>query len=364
MRLVKVVLFVLCASMLVGCSTQDLEKLLSSSNLAGNLSASNQKDETGITLRNARICDPSGCYIAWNVVDSDGDGVSDADELMAGTNPFDPKSRPSLVVVAELGGKQQLPSFEAGLGAFTVFPAELMAMIEKTKDDPLGDLPLSAFPLTKERGDALTRLGISSELLTQYNIDAERDGFTVQIGKTTDNGVPERRIGGVEVRLISSDDEHCCYPLLPIEPDAQKMQFGENGTRTVFSDGSFVIDFDDGSGVYIDNKGNKIVSWYVNPDADQVTEVPTPEQEAAFKRLRGAVVRTLENWEAPDSGADPNNPRDLIILVDPEYAFDTAMVYDAPRVTGAQPETRDDLPNPGVAANPDDFKDSCVVGCP
>ena len=37
-------------------------------------------------------------------------------------------------------------------------------------------------------------------------------------------------------------------------------------------------------------------------------------------------------------------------MVDPEYAYETAMVFDVPTVKGAQPEVRDDLPNPGVAA--------------
>lgn len=343
MRLVNVVILAICAILIVGCSTLSPEK--KEGDRSGDILM-----EKEVTLRNARICDTSGCYFAWNVVDSDSDGVSDADELMAGTNPYDPLSRPSLVVVAELGGKQQLPSFEAGLGAFIVFPAELQAMVQESKNDPL-----AAFPLTGEREDTLSRLGISTELLKQHNIDMTRDGFTVgPLSKTTDSGVPERRVGGVELRLISEDkDEHCCYPLLPIEPNAPKTDAGNGGTRTDYSDGSHVVDFPDGSGWYVDKDGEIIVDWYVNPDADPGADAPTPEQEAAFVRLRGATILTLENWSAPAlSGVEPRDPRTTIILVDPEYAYETAIVFDVPTLTDAQPEVRPDLPNPGVPADP------------
>ena len=63
-------------------------------------------------LKVVRMCDLSGCYIAWRVVDSDGDGVSDADELVAGSNPHDAASVPSLKLVATLAGKSTLPSFK------------------------------------------------------------------------------------------------------------------------------------------------------------------------------------------------------------------------------------------------------------
>jgi hypothetical protein len=297
-------------------------------------------------------------------VDSDHDGVSDADELMAGTNPYDPRSRPRLEVVAELAGKEQLPSFQAGLGAFVVFPAELQAMIQKTKSDPLGDLDMAAFPLTEKRGDSLTRVGISQDLLNQHGIDLARDGLTVgPLTRPSKSGVLERRVGGVELRLIS-DDEHCCYPLLPVDPNKKVTDLGDGDTVTNFSDGSYAFDFADGGGAYVNSDNEIVVTWYVNPDADPATDVPTPEQEAAFKRLRGATVLTVENWSAPDSGGEPRDPYDSIILVDPEYAFDTAVAFATPRVTGAQPEVDPNLPNPGGAANPQDFKDKCFVGCP
>ena len=75
MRLVNVGILALCAILIVGCGTLSPGK--------------NESDRSAdiliqkvATLRNARICDPTGCYFAWNVVDSDGDGVVDADELI------------------------------------------------------------------------------------------------------------------------------------------------------------------------------------------------------------------------------------------------------------------------------------------
>jgi hypothetical protein len=375
MKLVNVVILAVCANLIIGCSgpletlgsdkKSGSEKTLSADELSGS-----DEEASGLSvgvpvadkyaLENARICDPSGCYIAWRVVDSDHDGVSDADELMAGTDPYDAKSRPRLIVVAELRGKEQLPSFEAGLGAFVVFPPELQTMIEKTKDDPLGDI-MVAFPLTKERSDTLTRLGISSELMVEHGVDVTSDGFTIgPLVKSKETGGFEPRMGGVEIRLIS-DDDHCCYPLLPIEPDAPKTDLGDGDTVTNFSDGSYVFDFADGSGAYVNADNEIVVTWYVNPDADPVSEVPTPEQEEAFKRLRGATILTLDNWYGgPEVGDEEfGDPYETIILVDPEYAYDTAMVFSSPVVNEAQPEGRDDLPRPDVPAIPGE----CLVGC-
>lgn len=386
MKPLIVVLYVVCAAMLVGCgsvkevgeSIKEVGELVSYTDLKGNLSG--DITEGAVIYNNARICDASGCYIAWNVVDSDGDGVCDADELVAGTNPFDPQSRPPLDVVAKLGGEKQLPSFEAGLGVFVVFPPDLLTMKEKYAANPLGDL---AFPV--DRGDSLTRLGISNELLNQYNIDLASDGLTFgPLSKPTDEGgnilgdIPEARVSGIEVSLISADKgagtQDCCFPLLPLEPGKKEYPvddpFGRAVVETHYSDGSVLTEFFDKDGnslggTYQDEDGNIVTTWYVNPDADQVTDTPTPEQEEAALRLRGAVSKTMENWYVSDpNGAEPpRNPRDLVILVDPDQ-YGTAVIYEIPRVSGAQPETRDDLPSPRVPADPGDFVGACVVGCP
>jgi hypothetical protein len=150
-----------------------------------------------------RLCDASGCYIAWRVVDSDHDGVSDADELVAGTDPYDANSRPPMDVIARLGEEHRLPSFEAGLGTFQLFPTEIVEMLSQAHPDLL-----AAFPMN-ERKDALTRLGISSEQMAAAGVDPARSGLTVGLDRPASGQVgefPGRRLGSMDVRLISNGD--------------------------------------------------------------------------------------------------------------------------------------------------------------
>lgn len=300
--------------------------------------------EKKIKLGYARICDTSGCYLAWNVIDSDRDGVCDADELMAGTDPYNPLSKPSLKVVVEVGGKARLPSFEAGLGAFFVFPEKLQGMLKETQKDPL-----AAFPLALERADSLTRLGISSEQLTKYGIDAMHDGFTIGFDREAKDSFPGRRVGGIELRLISQEDEEPA-PLSKLPHGGiVKTETLDGDKFTTYKDGTVRADWETGGGTEMDAEGFVVDNWYVNPDADQTAAALTPAQEAVILRLRGAAIRTVEGWSAPDfSGTEPRDTRPTIILVDPAYAENTGQVFAAPRLTGAQPETHPDLPNPGV----------------
>ncbi|NUT36069.1 MAG: hypothetical protein HOV79_23685 [Hamadaea sp.] len=145
-------------------------------------------------------CDTTGCYVAWAVVDSDRDGVSDADEIMAGTDPHDPASSPPLVHLAELGYEHKLPSFEAGLGAFLLLPVEILKARDASAD------LLAAFPMN-DRADALTRMGISKEQLAEHGIDPGRDGFSIGLdGVGSKESLPGRRVGAVDARLISDGD--------------------------------------------------------------------------------------------------------------------------------------------------------------
>jgi hypothetical protein len=308
-------------------------------------------DDSGYKLRQARLCDTSGCYLAWNVVDSDHDGVSDADELMAHTDPFDPLSRPPLSRIAELAEKNLLSSFEAGLGAFFVFPPELQAAIEKSK----GVTGLfAAFPLTAGQPDGLARLGISAELLKEHGIDANKQGLTIGLDVGAKGKGPEKKVGGIDMSLISAgegDDD-----LAPLSHDVHGYKVKDetlDGDRFItYEDGCVRAEWADGSVTEMDKNGYVIGRGYINPDADTGSTVPTPEQEKNVLRLRGAVIRTINGWFAPSSeGAPPEDPKQTIILVDPRNTEDTAVVFDPPSVTKAQPETRPDLPSPGMPAS-------------
>ena len=318
-------------------------------------------DDPGYKLRQARLCDTSGCYLAWRVVDSDQDGVADADEVMAGTNPFDPLSRPTLSRIVELMEKNLVSSFEAGLGAFFVFPPELQVAIEKSKG--VSGL-FAAFPLTAGQPDGLARLGISAELLEQHGIDANKQGLTIGLEVGAKGKGPEKKVGGIDMSLISAgegDDD-----LAPLSHDVHGYKVKDetlDGDRFItYEDGCVRAEWADGSVTVMDKNGYVVGRGYINPDADTGSTVPTPEQEKNVLRLRGAVIRTLDGWSVPGSeGAPPKDPKQTIILVDPRNTEDQAVVFDPPAVTKAQPETRPDLPNPGIPAGAI-WKPGCL-GC-
>lgn len=146
-----------------------------------------------------RLCDPTACYVAWSVVDSDHDGVCDADELQAGTDPYDAASRPGLKLIAELLIDRKLPSFEYGLAYLVAIPAEIIKAREELGVDPLGAFPVNG------RADALTRMGISGEQLSKFGISPDHSGFSLGLeGIEPDGKSPGFRVNGIEASLISA----------------------------------------------------------------------------------------------------------------------------------------------------------------
>jgi hypothetical protein len=313
--------------------------------------------DQSLTLRQARLCDTSGCYLSWNVVDSDQDGVSDADELIAHTNPFDPLSRPPLHTVVEMAEKHVLSSFEAGLGAFFVFPPELQAMLEKDRD---ANSMLAGFPFGTERPDALSRLGISSGLLKEHGIDVGTQGLSIGLAPPTKDTCPQPRVGGIAMSWYADDED-----LEPLPKDVPVKDETIDGDRfRTYLDGSVKADWADGSFTTMDKDGNVTKRGYINPDADQVSTTPSPEQIKRTLRLRDAAIRTVEGWTTPIAdGAEPKDPHpSTFIMVDPDYIGNTALVFE-PTVTSAQPETRPDLPSPQVSAGGTPGRNVCAIGC-
>lgn len=292
-------------------------------------------------LRHIRVCDLSVCYYAWNVVDSDGDGYNDADEVVAGTDPYDRESRPGLSLIVDMIGAQLLPTFEFGVGKIIVNPAELQAELEAYGVGE--ESPLAAFPLG-ERKDAFTRLGLDTELLAEHGFSAEFDGLTLVLGHD-DNNAPVRRVGGVDARLISADAEEGDAPDQHIVVDIKNEDDGS--TTYTLDNGEKLHDGLNGHGDRKDKDGNVIDKWYVNPDADTGSGEPTEEDIKAWERIRNATVRTVAGWTAID--VDPEtlrDPNETIILVDPEYLDMQSQITSEPQINKAQPEQRPDLPNP------------------
>jgi hypothetical protein len=148
-------------------------------------------------------CDNGLCIVPLAATtDSDADGVSDADEKAAGTDPHDPASRPPVVKLLDLASRRALPSFTTFASEFVVLPAVA----------PDGR-SLQTAPAWPARDDALTRLGITGELLGKAGLDGGGQAIRVAAdplrlgGKriATPSGLPVR-VGGMAVGLISAGD--------------------------------------------------------------------------------------------------------------------------------------------------------------
>ncbi|GAA2372380.1 hypothetical protein Cme02nite_00710 [Catellatospora methionotrophica] len=128
-------------------------------------------------LSDLRVCDLSACYLALGVVDSDADGVSDADEISLGYDPLDPASTPPLALVLKATLGRKLPTYELGYGTWAVFPEEFVRGLEKNwlarQDLPGGippTLPSEVFGIpTRQSSFALA--GIGDGLLKQFGIE-------------------------------------------------------------------------------------------------------------------------------------------------------------------------------------------------
>ena len=202
------------------------------------------------------LCDATACYFAWGALDSDGDGVSNADELAARTDPYDPDSRPGLRHIVELGGARGLPTFENGMGSFLLVPAEVLAL----RDRAGLDVAAGAFPLPT-RGDALSRLGIDSKTLDGLGISLERDGLTVGLGGLREGDqLPPTRAGTISAGSVNT--------INPIGP---------------------------GSANAVNNGGVK--SYHANSDDTVITVEYRNGSSATQRETRPGVFRT--EWTSP-----------------------------------------------------------------
>ncbi|MEU8002537.1 thrombospondin type 3 repeat-containing protein [Catellatospora sp. NPDC049111] len=255
-----------------------------------------------------RICDPTGCYVAWRVVDSDHDGVSDADELMAGTDPYDPNSRPRLEVVVEVALERKLPSFEAGLGAFLAVPQEIIEAREKVGMDVLG-----AFDMASRR-DTLTHFGLTFGELQTGGVDVDpTHGFTVGMaGKGGIGSLPGARIGGVSVGLISAGAADPKYRFGQEHGGVKSVKTidGGTGTHIEFNDGATQTTRSDGEGGF-----NRTTT---NPDGS--TGPSTVGQSRESSDGEGGTVRGDKQ-----STTDPDGTLTSVTYVD-EHRFGSGAV--------------------------------------
>lgn len=311
------------------------------------LDARERAREDGARLVNVRLCDSSACYYARRVVDSDGDGVADADEAVAGTDPRDPASTPALDLLVGLIGEGLLPSYSHGLAKLVLNPADLQAKLADFGVD--GD-NFPAFPLG-ERKEGVERLGISLDLLAEHGIDVGSSGLAVTAMFEREDGPPvAARVGGVRMDWISAGDD-VDEPMNPPEVnDVVRYTQHEDGGFDLLLDNGDTIHVDaNGHGHRHDANGNIFDEFYTNPDAEPVASEPTEEQVKAWKRMRGAVIRTV-TMRGPIR-IDPEDivdPIETIVLRDPDHvglSID-GMVSGPVDFNEAQPRRVPGQPNP------------------
>lgn len=143
-------------------------------------------------------CDLGICVVySVPILDSDGDGFSDEDELASGTDPFNAVSRPTTAKIAESIRAGRLPSFRVGLSEIVVLPKLLR-----------NGTPVMPDAWLPKRKDALSSLGLTEVLLGRVGLSLDR-GFRVQINSPTalpfgQSSPPTFRVGGFDWSLIAS----------------------------------------------------------------------------------------------------------------------------------------------------------------
>jgi hypothetical protein len=175
-------------------------------------------DDDGLRLQALR-CHAGVClHPVTTLDDSDGDGVSDDDERAMGTDPYDAASVPPVLDVLDAIGRELLPSFERGITEVVVLPTGTIDGRALGEFSPLASIPLEG------REDALTRLGISSALLTEHGVAGDSVvSVMVQQGTKAERPAFGVRVGGVDASLISAG-------LQPVR------SMGEPGTATATGD--------------------------------------------------------------------------------------------------------------------------------
>ncbi len=163
-------------------------------------------EEQNIRARALSYCENGVCLVvAAELADSDGDGVSNADEKAAGTDPNDPASRPPMRRLIDLAGTGRLPSFAERHSEIFVLPVLAPDGRPVVKDDPLAGGP----PVPVR--DALAGLGIKRETLARFGVAAEP---ALQIGlgpaapADAGNDQPPVKVGGVDMALLAQGFIH------------------------------------------------------------------------------------------------------------------------------------------------------------
>jgi hypothetical protein len=230
-----------------------------------------------------RVCDTTGCLVAWDVVDSDGDGYTDADEKVAGTDPNDPASHPTLPLIVELAGKHRVPTLEYGVGALVAFPEDIVNGLQA---QVATELPAQMFPI-KTRESIIKGLGGALDQLKS----PPAKGFTVGLNAQT-VAEPQYRFGDFDNHVIyyvpgqNMRETGSHGAITKIEKGGL---FDEYVTRYYFEDGTYGDNMDDGWTHYSDGS-----SHYGNVSTNDSGATVTKEKQYGSD---GRLAYETERWD-------------------------------------------------------------------
>jgi Bacterial TSP3 repeat len=270
-------------------------------------------------------CQNSVCIVNPFGIDSDGDGFSDADEMMAGTDPYNAKSFPMIFQLVQIWGK--------GVETGKAVPfREVIVMPETTPDgksigsNPIGELP--------GRKDTMSQLGLTNPKIAEMD---QSNGIhaVLNIGIHQSSGgkdtPPPARTNGMDISLISGLTSGSSS----VPGGERETWYDENGKNMGYDE---TIHNADGTNTYTSCKSDGTCSsstsgphsgGYYDPDYSGETGTPapfgqiivaTPAQVKAFNLKRGANTRFADTGTKPDASTPPTakNGNPTIILVNPE----------------------------------------------
>jgi hypothetical protein len=315
-------------------------------------------------------CQNSVCVINPYGTDSDSDGFSDADEQLAGTNPYDANSRPLIRDLVEI--------WMRGVDTGRAIPfREIVVLPETTPDGKaIGRNPSAELP---GRKDMLEQLGISQAHQTDVE-NGKGVGVMVNLGAGPSGGksdAPPVRTNGMNVNEISNLEGKTTKTKDGERTDWVDTKTGKNmgydetknnadGSKTYTSCSS------DGTCSTVTDPPPPKVS-YSDPDysGDVFTPAPfgqvivaTPEQIAEFNLLRGTNTNVKDTGVAPDGSNPPKyvggaNGNPTIILVNPDddsAALSKELTTGVPKGMNGGVNVNDGRPDgptrPGCGSNP------------
>ena len=277
-----------------------------------------QKPVKIVKLWQAR-CHDQGVCIAYTaqVVDSDHDMISDEDEKALGTDPMNVEQAPDTDALMVAIRKDALPSFRAGMSEIVVIPTTGPGGM-KLVDSSMADV----------RKGSLERLGISYATLTAYGLSADT-GLVLQsipgpAGATPT--VPGRKVGGIDVGLLSQDETGDGAPVRPNnEPGGVPGTMGgdSQGGKTFWENvkeaaakmfgGGSTSSPDAGSA----DGGVKPNTYTSGEDGNIVLPVTDADFQRVIVRLNGDRTPAGDRPGVPADGSGIDfNPRRTIMLVD------------------------------------------------